>query len=353
MSFLRIYRLCPSLRSRHSGSRILAILAGCTFFILLHYLLKWESGDINAFIYLDIEIPDNFTPVRIKKREDFPSNGSPKIPKIIHQTWKNSNVPPEFVSWIKTWLQHNPDWEYWLWTDISSRQLIADLYPDFLDIYDGYPEPIRRADAFRYFVLYEFGGLYVDMDMEALDSLLPLTLKYPCFIGQEPYEHPIIDTNFNQLLINALIGCQKGHPFMKMLIKNLPAHSILWHYLDSTGPHFVTMIYRQYQSERNLLEEENYIYVAPSEYFYPTIDPAKLKYMFTKCSDKSQLSKLQINACMNLKYKSLPENRFDPLTIAFTNHHWYHTYLKTKSSVLTGYTSIYDIVPNVNVYKNM
>ncbi|XP_059172624.1 uncharacterized protein LOC131953459 [Physella acuta] len=336
--------------SRHLSSRLIAVISGCIFFIILHYLLKWEEGDMNAFIRLDISIPENFSPVQITKRETLPTGGIPKIPKIIHQTWKNEDVPPEFVTWIKSWSDHHPDWEYWLWTDQSARKLISDKYPHLLDIYDGYLEPIRRADALRYIILHEYGGLYIDMDMEALSSILPLALKYSCFIGQEPFEHPIIDTNFDKLLINALIGCRKGHPFMKKLIDNLPAYSILWHYLDSTGPHFVTLLYRQYVNEPSNLEAENAVYVTPSEYFYPEIDPAKLKYMFTKCSEVKKLTKLQVRACQNLKFKSLPHNQFDPRTIAFANHHWYHTYLKTMSTSLAGHTSIFKIIPVAKIY---
>uniref|UniRef100_A0A2C9JJL1 Uncharacterized protein n=2 Tax=Biomphalaria glabrata TaxID=6526 RepID=A0A2C9JJL1_BIOGL len=343
----------PCRRYRDSHSRIVAVIFACFFFILLHFLLKWESGDTDIFVSLKIEIPDDFKPVRITKREYFPSSGTPKIPKIIHQVWKGIFVPPEFVSWIKSWNKHHPDWEYWLWTDKSARLFIADRYPHLLNVYDHYPENIRRADAFRYIVLYEYGGLYADMDMEALGSFLPLTLKYSCFIGKEPYEHPIIDTNFDELLINALMGCRQKHPFMKLLINNLASFSRLWHYLDSTGPHYVTLMYRQYKSSISLEKDDDTVNISPSEYFYPTIDPAKFRYMFNKCQNTQKLSELQIHACMNLKYKSLPENKFDPVTIAFANHHWYHTYLKTMSTVLTGYKSIFDIVPRVNIYKDL
>jgi len=37
-------------------------------------------------------------------------------------------------------------------------------YPWFLETFDGYVYPIQRADAIRYFVLYYFGGIYIDLD---------------------------------------------------------------------------------------------------------------------------------------------------------------------------------------------
>jgi len=40
-------------------------------------------------------------------------------------------------------------------------QLIRDKYPWFLKTFKGYPHSIQRADALRYFVLHEFGGIYL------------------------------------------------------------------------------------------------------------------------------------------------------------------------------------------------
>lgn len=352
MGLLHRFFLLNIFKTRKRIPRLIALLCGCAFFVILHYILKWEGEEDQAYFQnLDIRIPKNFVLVGIRERETFPSDGVPHIPKIIHQTWKDTRIPPEFEVWIKSWLEKHPDWEYWLWTDESARELIKNKYSHLLDMFDGYTEPIRRADALRYIVLYEYGGVYVDMDIEALSSINPLTLKYSCFIGQEPYEHPIIDTNFEQLLINALIGCRKGHPFMKLLVDNLLAFSIMWHYLDSTGPHFVTMMYRQFQSQLpHPIDHKDGIYVTPSEYFYPTIDPAKLHYMFKRCSEESKLTQLQVNACRNLKFKSLKENDYNPLSIAFANHHWFHTYLKTMS-LSRRYHSIFDIVPRVKIYE--
>jgi hypothetical protein len=42
--------------------------------------------------------------------------------------------------------------------------LTACRYPWFLETFDGYPYPIQRADAIRYFVLHHFGGIYIDLD---------------------------------------------------------------------------------------------------------------------------------------------------------------------------------------------
>ena len=47
----------------------------------------------------------------------------------------------------------------------------ADLSRSFLRIYDGYRHPISRADLARYLVVCHYGGIYADLDCEALKPL--------------------------------------------------------------------------------------------------------------------------------------------------------------------------------------
>src|SRR5258706_14866280 len=71
------------------------------------------------------------------------------IPRIIHQTWKDDAVPARLASFQAAWRRLHPDWTYPFWTDATSRAFVAEHYPDFLAIYDGYREPIMRVDEPR------------------------------------------------------------------------------------------------------------------------------------------------------------------------------------------------------------
>ena len=95
------------------------------------------------------------------------------IPKIIHQTWKNENIPYDTFKqeWIDSWINLNPVWEYKLWTDDDILSFIEDKFPWFVNRFNEYPKNIQRVDAFRYFVLYEYGGLYADMDFECFKNI--------------------------------------------------------------------------------------------------------------------------------------------------------------------------------------
>ncbi|KAK6178715.1 hypothetical protein SNE40_011236 [Patella caerulea] len=324
---------------------------GIMVIISLHGIIKFEQirehGDFSS-----LNIPDdaNFPPLGLSRLENFPTTGQDKVPKIIHQTWKSTEVPQIFIPWVKSWYKQNPDWEYWFWTDASARQLIEERYPSFIPIYDGYTEPIRRADAMRYFILYEFGGVYADLDIENIKSLNPIIKKYSCFFGQEPYVHSILDSSLEHLVINALIGCRKGHPFMKKLINNLADFSFMWNVLDSTGPQFVTYWFRQYQKQFNYPETHaNGTYLSPPEYFFPTIDTTKFFWFRSVCGNYPVLNEKKKQACVHLKKTSvLPPN----LDMSFTNHHWIHTYVFMFRLPLKGPVDIHYIVPKVKLYNS-
>lgn len=51
-----------------------------------------------------------------------------------------------------------------LWTNVSSRDLLAKEYPWFVKTWDNYRFPIQRADSIRYFILVHYGGIYIDLD---------------------------------------------------------------------------------------------------------------------------------------------------------------------------------------------
>ena len=75
--------------------------------------------------------------------------GEQRIPKIIHQTWRDTNIPAEWRAAQAACKALHPDFEYRLWTDAQSRDFIAAKFPDLLETWDSYPFKIQRADAIR------------------------------------------------------------------------------------------------------------------------------------------------------------------------------------------------------------
>ena len=251
----------------------------------------------------------------------------------------------------RSWTRHHPDWEYWLWTHRSARQLIQDRYPALLLVYDAYTRDPERQDAVRYVVLHEFGGVHADLDMESLRPLDALAVRYACFLGQEPDAHAVLFTNVRYLASNALMACRRGHPFMKMAVESLPDFAHMWSHFDRTGPHFVSSVLRRYQRQHPQVpaDHTNGVYLTPPEYFSPTMDRDKLWLVRSICrSGYSRLSVLQKRVCQNLK--TLPPEA-ERLAMAFATHYWIHTYPDMERVYRDKVRPIHTVVQGVMIYE--
>jgi mannosyltransferase OCH1-like enzyme len=179
------------------------------------------------------------------------------IPKILHQTWKTRDIPPELCSYAESWKRLHPGWEYRLWTDQSAREFVAASYPRLLRKYDKYPYNIQRVDVARLLILAEYGGLYVDLDFEALrpvDSLLD-----SCTVLTKEAQDDAARTGRSLLVSNALIASEPRAPFLLHAIRRLPAGwpglDVFDIVLNTTGPYFLTRAYESFQGAVKLLNE--------------------------------------------------------------------------------------------------
>ena len=89
------------------------------------------------------------------------------IPKIVWQTWKDSNVEPEVQNNINKMKKLNPEYDFKLVTDIECDKFIKEHFNS--EIYEAYSSinpkyGAAKADFWRYCVLYVNGGVYLDLD---------------------------------------------------------------------------------------------------------------------------------------------------------------------------------------------
>ena len=52
-------------------------------------------------------------------------NAAVPVPRIFHQTWRNADVPALLGVLQRSWLMHNPDFEYRFWTDEAARRFVV------------------------------------------------------------------------------------------------------------------------------------------------------------------------------------------------------------------------------------
>lgn len=166
------------------------------------------------------------------------------IPKIIHQTWKDENVPEKWVPYQLKVRELHPDWEYRLWTDDDNDAFIKTHYPELFKIYETYPKPVMKADVIRYAIMDQIGGLYLDLDYE---MLRPWDLKEDVVL---PKSRSTAYGDPDNRIGNCIIGSVPGHNFWKAVISDLIRHpfQVGEDELDvekATGPYLLTRIYNE------------------------------------------------------------------------------------------------------------
>jgi len=152
------------------------------------------------------------------------------IPKIIHQTWRDSTLPVLFKKIKEQNKILNEDFEFKLWSHSPGPPEIDEFikreYPDIYEIFDKTKFGVQRADIARIAILYHYGGVYFDLDIMCLKSLNKL-IEFNTdnvYVALEPAEQTKKVFNKENLLCNAFIVAPPKHPLFKEaldLIKEL------------------------------------------------------------------------------------------------------------------------------------
>ena len=176
------------------------------------------------------------------------------IPKIIHYCWLSGDSYPELVQrCMRSWKKKLPDYEFMLWDanrfDIHSVPWVEQAC--------AAKKWAFAADYIRLYALYNYGGIYLDSDVEVLRSFDDL-LDRKYFFGREHTP----DRIENQDSIEAAtFGTEKGLPFLKSVMAFYETH-------DYSGKNcFLNTTTLPTVMARTL--RENPVEVFPMDYFSP------------------------------------------------------------------------------------
>lgn len=135
--------------------------------------------------------PNTVLSLREQLAREFPYRVDSVFPSFIWQTWKytpsDSKFDEKFRTPEATWTEAHPGHIHEVITDKVAALLVKHLYakiPLVLDAYNALPKPILKADFFRYLILYARGGVYSDIDTEAIKPVwewVPETIPYGAY----------------------------------------------------------------------------------------------------------------------------------------------------------------------------
>lgn len=184
------------------------------------------------------------------------------IPKIIHYCWFGNNPKPTIIKrCIQSWRKYCPDFEIIEWNE---NNFDVNCLPFCRQAYEA-KQWAFVTDYVRLKVLYDFGGIYMDTDVELFKPLYGF-LDYSCFMGFQ-HEHYVAT--------GLIIGAEKHHPFV---FENASVyHELEFHFEEDSRKLIVCQEYTT-----NLLQKRGLqvpctgqiqyiddIIVFPPEYFCP------------------------------------------------------------------------------------
>lgn len=216
------------------------------------------------------------------------------IPKIIHYCWFGGNPLPESaVKCINSWKKFFPDYEIWAWVETNltpnpsptgegslQQKYLADEVMEFDVNVIPYTREAYEARKFafvsdyaRFDILYQYGGIYFDTDVEVIKSMDEIVERGP-FMGIEvdspnPSIAPLVAPGLG-------LGATIRMPFYKSV---LDYYEHL-HFLTEEGKpnnitvvkHTTNVLTANGMKNENTLQEVCGVWIYPKEYFNPLND---------------------------------------------------------------------------------
>jgi inositol phosphorylceramide mannosyltransferase catalytic subunit len=187
------------------------------------------------------------------------------IPPIIHFIWLGSPVTHEVQVAIESWKKHHSGWEIKVWTDEVVEKFLwtEDRLRIAFEEADTWAE---KADILRLDILYQFGGIYSDVDVLCLNSFHDLIVQDVTFFSS--FELNFTSRHYGEAFYvgTAIMGASKGSPLMKYCLDHCktyrenPTAGIL----KRTGPGLVSRA-----CLAGFANPQEHILILPCSYIYP------------------------------------------------------------------------------------
>ena len=193
------------------------------------------------------------------------------IPKVIHCCWFGGNPLPEFaVKCIDSWRKYMPDYEIKEWNESNFD---INIIPYTQEAYEA-KKYAFVSDYARFWILYKYGGVYFDTDVEVIRPLDEI-INRGAFMG---CEIDGLDPHYGDIAVAPGLGLavEAGHEVYKAILEK---YAELRFYnedgsLDTTTVvQHTTRVLKQFGLQNITgIQNINNIYIYPQCYFNPFDD---------------------------------------------------------------------------------
>lgn len=199
------------------------------------------------------------------------------IPKVIHYCWFGRNPLPELaLKCISSWKKFFPDYEIIQWNEDNFD---VNIIPYTQQAYSA-KKYAFVSDYVRFWVLYKFGGLYFDTDVEIIKPMDDIISRGP-FMGIEVEstgEYPLVAPGLG-------LGVNPGLSLYKEILNYY--NSLTFYGIDgkpnqtTVVTHTTNILKDNGLLSSNDIQEVAGVWIYPADYFNP-LDSLTGKLKLTK-----------------------------------------------------------------------
>lgn len=152
------------------------------------------------------------------------------IEKIIHQIWVGHyDIPQREKKLSEDFIKAHPGWRYYFWSDDNLPNIPEHLVEMYRTMYNK-KDYVYCADMLRWLVVQEYGGWYLDIDWEFVQSLETSVspdrdgIVFGHFGGGMDWLNNKIGvgwTGIDHTVTNNVFGFKKNHPLLDYVVQNI------------------------------------------------------------------------------------------------------------------------------------
>ncbi len=147
------------------------------------------------------------------------------IPKIIHCIQHDKLNENYFNSVLSRYSELYQEFELKLWSDIMCYELIEKYYPEYSFLINSEIDWETKSSILQFFILFTHGGLFIDCSLYPIRNIYCLIESRSMVVKTKNLVlNP--DAEKYELISSDFIACEKHHPFIHSIIKNINKENI-------------------------------------------------------------------------------------------------------------------------------
>lgn len=196
------------------------------------------------------------------------------IPKTIHYCWFGRNpLPPLAIRCIESWKKYLPNYEIREWNEDNFD---VNIIPYTKEAYEA-KKYAFVSDYARFWILYKYGGLYFDTDVEVIKPLDDIIAKGPFMGCEKDVRNDRVTVVTSDLALGVNPGLGLGVPPGLSLYKEMLDLYATLHFVRSDGSlnqktvvqYTTEILCRHGLKNINEIQKCAGIWIYPKEYFCP------------------------------------------------------------------------------------